>query len=90
MKDNLNVTGGLLLSEAVMMALAPSIGRQEAHELIYQVSQKAYVNGQSLNQALKDTPKIVKRFTSKEIDELLTPSTYTGLSGFFVDRILAN
>ncbi len=88
MRRNLDITNGLLLSEAVMMALAPIIGRQEAHELIYQIAQQTAVENGSLNESLKKSPEVSKKLTEKEIDELLNPTTYTGLSGVFVDRVL--
>jgi len=88
MRRNLDITGGLLLSEAVMMALAPIIGRQEAHEIIYQVAQQAAVDGRSLKDALKDVPVVTEKLSEAEIDALLDPAAYTGLSGLFVDRVL--
>jgi len=77
-----------LLSEAVMMALAPMIGRQEAHELIYQIAQRTAVEGGELNEALKKSPEVAEMLSENEIHELLDPTTYTGLSGVFVDRVL--
>ena len=71
-----------------MMALAPIIGRQEAHELIYQIAQQTVVESGSLNKSLKNSPEVSENLTEKEIDELLNPTTYTGLSGVFVDRVL--
>ena len=88
MRRNLDITGGLLLSEAVMMALAPMIGRQEAHELIYQIAQRTAVEGGELNEALKKSPEVAEMLSENEIHELLDPTTYTGLSGVFVDRAL--
>ena len=88
MGSNLNITDGLLLSEAIMMALAPSMGRQEAHELIYKVSQKAFIEGRKLKEVLKEVPKVTEKLTEKDIDHLLEPSSYTGFSGLFVDRVL--
>ena len=89
MRRNLDITNGLLLSEAVMMALAPIIGRQEAHELIYQIAQQTVVESGSLNESLKNSPEVSKNLTENEIDDLLNPTTYTGLSGVFVDLVLS-
>jgi len=88
MRWNLEITGGLLLSEAVMMALAPILGRQEAHELIYQIAQQAAVDGRTLKDALKAVPAVTEKLSDEEIDALLDPAAYTGLSGEFVDRVL--
>ena len=88
MRRNLDITGGLLLSEAVMMALAPMIGRQEAHELIYQIAQRTAVEGGTLNEALRKSPEVTEILSENQIEKLLDPTTYTGLSGVFVDRVL--
>ena len=88
MRRNLDITGGLLLSEAVMMALAPIIGRQEAHELIYQIAQRTAVEVGKFNESLKKSPEVSEILSENEIHKLLDPTTYTGLSGVFVDRVL--
>ena len=38
MRENLDATGGLIASEAVMMALAPHLGRDRAHDLVSEIS----------------------------------------------------
>src|SRR5690606_30307481 len=35
MRENLDLTGGLIVAEAVMMGLAPVLGRQQAHDIVY-------------------------------------------------------
>ena len=88
MRRNLDVTGGLMLSEAVMMKLAPIIGRLEAHEIIYEIAQKAAVNGTAMKDALMAVPKITATLTEEEIDAILDPSTYIGLCAKFVEKVL--
>ena len=89
MRRNLDITGGLMLSEAVMMALAPVLGRQEAHEIIYEAAQKAAVEGRTMKEALGDVPAVMEKFSDTEIDAILDPAAYTGLSAAFVDRVLS-
>jgi len=79
----------LMLSEAVMMALAPVLGRQEAHEIIYEAAQKAAVEGRTMKEALGDVPAVMEKFSDTEIDAILDPAAYTGLSAAFVDRVLS-
>jgi len=90
MRRNLDITAGLMLSEAVMMALAPTIGRQEAHEIVHHTAQQAAVDGQPMKAALMAVPEITKKLTEAEIDAILDPAAYTGLCAQFVDEVLAD
>jgi 3-carboxy-cis,cis-muconate cycloisomerase len=89
MRRNLDVTGGLMLSEAVMMQLAPVLGRQEAHEVVYHAAQQAAVDGRTMKDALMAVPEVAEKLTEAEIDAILDPAAYTGLCAAFVDRVLA-
>ncbi len=90
MRRNLDITLGLTLSEAVMMRLAPVIGRQEAHEVVYQASQQAAIDGRPMKEALMADAGISAKLSEAEIDALLDPAAYTGLCAEFVDRVLEN
>ncbi len=89
MRRNLDVTGGLMLSEAVMMQLAPVLGRQEAHEVVYHAAQQAAVDGRTMKDALMAVPEVAEKLSETEIDAILDPAAYTGLCAAFVDRVLA-
>jgi 3-carboxy-cis,cis-muconate cycloisomerase len=89
MRRNLDVTGGLMLSEAVMMQLAPVLGRQEAHEVVYHAAQQAAVDGRTMKDALMAVPEVAEKLSEAEIDAILDPAAYTGLCAAFVDRVLA-
>ena len=52
MADNLDMSRGLIVAEAVMMGLAPEIGRQEAHDVVYDACRLANENGMMLADAL--------------------------------------
>ncbi len=88
MRRNLDVTGGLILSEAVMMALASVLGRQEAHEIVYQAAQQAAVDRRPMKEALMAVPEIIDILSEAEIDAALDPAAYTGLCAAFVDQVL--
>ena len=90
MRRNLDITGGLMLSEAVMVQLAPVIGRQEAHEIVYQASQQAAVEGRTMKDALMAEPEITAKLSEAEIDALLDPAAYTGRCAEFVDRVVGD
>lgn len=89
MERNLGALQGLLMSEPVMFALAPRVGKQEAHEMVYEVCMQAFEQGRPLREALLATPAIAAVLSAAEMDALLDPHNYTGLAGAFVDQVLA-
>lgn len=89
MRINLDISGGQLLAERVMFALADRLGRQRSHDIVHEVSMAAFANGMPFAAALKAHPEVATRLQPDEIDALLDPSTYVGLSAVFVDRVLA-
>ncbi|MHB8626485.1 MAG: adenylosuccinate lyase [Aggregatilineales bacterium] len=90
MLRNLNASGGLLLAERVMLALGQHIGRQRAHDVIYEAAMMAFEKRLPFEQVLKGNPTVTARLSPETIDTLLDPVQYTGLAGEFVDRVLAN
>jgi len=89
MERNLHAQGGLLMSEAVMMKLGKVLGRQEAHDILYEICMKVFEQGGNLKDALMAHPTIQSNFSRAEVEAMLDPHTYTGLSQYFVDKVLA-
>jgi 3-carboxy-cis,cis-muconate cycloisomerase len=89
MADNLDISRGLIVAEAVMMGLAPQIGRQEAHDMVYDACRLANENGMSLADALSADPRVAGRIDRATIDRLTSPRNYLGLAPAMVDRVLA-
>lgn len=89
MKQNLEMGGGLLMSEAVMMGLAPKVGRGKAHDLVGLASASAIDNGTTLKTAILQTDSIMEHLSEVEVDELLNPLNYTGVASEMIDRVLA-
>ncbi|GAW92810.1 adenylosuccinate lyase [Calderihabitans maritimus] len=87
MYENLNISGGLIMSEAVMLRLAREIGRQKAHDLIYQITMECFEKGIALVEGLCSHPVVGQLLSRDEVEHLLDPVNYTGLSAYFVDRI---
>jgi 3-carboxy-cis,cis-muconate cycloisomerase len=79
MRANLARTGGLITSEAVMLALGRVIGRQAAHEIVYDAT-RAVGPGTSFAAALRADPRITEHLDDSELDALLDPSAHVGLS----------
>lgn len=88
MRKNLDLQGGLIMSEAVMMGLAPKVGKSKAHHLVYAAASKANDTGMTLREALLEDMEIMQHISQTEFDSLLNPSNYTGIAGEMVDRVL--
>ncbi len=78
MKHNLDLTGGLIVAEAVMMGLAPEIGRQEAHDVVYDACREAIEQRVTLFEALMKHQPIVERLGEARLRELTDPANYLG------------
>ena len=90
MLENMLMQDGLPLSEAVMLALGASLGRQTAHDIVYECAMKAHENRLPFRHTLGEHPLIADHLSAQEIDALLDPALYTGLAGQFVDRVIAS
>lgn len=90
MLSNLLMSGGQLVAERVMFALADHLGRQKAHDLVHEISMSAFEKRTPFGDALKAHPEVSSRLSSTEIEALLDPTTYVGLSAEFVDNVLAS
>jgi len=90
MEQNIERSGSLVVSEAIMMALAESLGRQTAHELVREHAMTALESEKSFRAVLEADPRVVDALSDEELDALTNPSTYVGLAESFVDRVLAS
>ena len=89
MRANLDLTGGLIVAEAVMMAAAPKLGRQHAHDVVYGACRQAIEHGGRLADILADMPEVVEALGSREaIECCCDPANYLGLAGEMIDRVL--
>jgi 3-carboxy-cis,cis-muconate cycloisomerase len=89
MAKNLSISRGLIVAEAVMMGLAPQIGRQEAHDVVYDACRRAHEQNMTLADALAADPQVMDRIDRATIDRLTSPGNYLGLAPEMVDRVLA-
>src|SRR5580692_10045190 len=79
MRANLDLGGGLIMAEAVMLDLGAAIGRQHAHDVVYDAAQAAFVEGRSFAELLAADPRVTAHLDPKQIAALLDPTAYTGL-----------
>jgi 3-carboxy-cis,cis-muconate cycloisomerase len=89
MRANLDITHGLIVSEAVMMGLAPVLGRGEAHHVVKHACDVALAEGVSLADALARDPGVSARLDRAAIEQMIDPGNYLGSTQAFIDRILA-
>src|ERR1700726_264866 len=79
MRRNLDLGGGLIMAEAVMLDLGAQIGRQHAHDVVYDAAQSAFVEGRPFGAVLAEDPRVTAHLDRKAIEGLLDPTAYTGL-----------
>ena len=79
MRKNLDLGGGLIMAEAVMLNLGKTIGRQHAHDVVYEAAQAAFVESKSFGSLLAADGRVTAHLNPKQIGALLDPAGYTGL-----------
>lgn len=89
MAANLALTGGLINAEAVSIALAGHVGVRRAHEIVAAACGTASASGRTLSDVLKEDAAAMAHLTPAEMDALLVPDRYLGMSRAFVERVLA-
>jgi adenylosuccinate lyase len=85
MRRNLDLSGGLIMAEAIMLELGTHIGRQRAHDVVYDASQGSVKEGRTFRELLAENKEISDRLTPEQIEALLNPSRYTGLCQQFAE-----
>jgi 3-carboxy-cis,cis-muconate cycloisomerase len=86
---NLKVTHGLLMAEAVAVALAKQVGKMPAHEIVEHAAHRAIESGQPLRDVLVEEKQITRYLSAAEIDDLLEPKNYIGSAQSMINRVLA-
>jgi 3-carboxy-cis,cis-muconate cycloisomerase len=90
MTHNLGATHGLILSEAVAIALAKNIGRSLAHQLVEHAAHRALESGRPLRDLLLEDQQVRAHLSPAEIDALLDPKNYTGAAESMIQQVLAD
>jgi 3-carboxy-cis,cis-muconate cycloisomerase len=90
LRRNLHQLGDLMLSEVAMMALARDLGKSEAHEVVYRASMRAWDTGTSLIELLLEDDEVRNSHVdAAELEALMVPEKYVGVSADLVDRAVA-
>ena len=90
MRRNIDLTHGLVMSEAVMMGLGPTIGREVAHDLVYDICRDALKQQRPLIDLLAEHPQINPHVTRAQLESFCDPMNNLGQAGVMVDRVLAS
>jgi len=89
MRENLDNAKGLPMAEAVMTKLVEKgIGRGDAHELVRTCSLKAVSENRQLLSVLLENPKVAKLLKKKELEEVMNPRNYLGVSDKIVENVV--
>jgi 3-carboxy-cis,cis-muconate cycloisomerase len=88
MRANLDATGGLLMTESVVTALTPSLGRAKAQELVEGAARSALDQGRPVRDLLAELPEVSESIGEDGLDRALAPESYLGAAGQLVDRAI--
>jgi 3-carboxy-cis,cis-muconate cycloisomerase len=88
MAENLELTRGLIFSEAVQMALGSTLGRLAAHDLVEAATARARTEQRHLRDVLAEDPTISKHLSSADLERLFDPVQYLGSAQALIDRVL--
>ena len=86
MRRNVELSGGLIMAEALMLDLGQRIGRQRAHDVIYDLAQAAVTEEKSFQELLAADPAVRERLDDEQIAALLDPARYTGMCRHFAEQ----
>jgi 3-carboxy-cis,cis-muconate cycloisomerase len=89
MRQNLDLTKGLIFAEAVAMALGEKMPRSDAHELVQKACKRAQNARRDLRSVLAQDAIIKANLSDADLDRLFTPANYLGVADQFIDRVLA-
>ncbi|KAF2199962.1 L-Aspartase-like protein [Delitschia confertaspora ATCC 74209] len=89
MLENLYSTRGLIVAEAVMMGLAPHVGRQEAHDIVYEACKESIEGNMSLLDALRKRSEVTEKISGEDLRKLCDAKNYLGSCGLMVDTVLS-
>jgi adenylosuccinate lyase len=79
MRANLDLGGGLIMAEAVMLQLGATIGRQHAHDIVYDAAQAAFIEKKSFADLLAADARVQQHLNADQIRSLIDPTGYVGL-----------
>jgi adenylosuccinate lyase len=89
MRANLDATGGLVMAEAAVAALAGPLGPGRARKLVDEAARRATATGRPLRDTLLEAPEVADRLGADGVEGALDPARYLGSTQALIDRALA-
>ena len=86
MRENLDLSGGLIMAEALMLELGKQIGRQRAHDAVYDAAQASVNESRAFREMLAAEPHVSAALAPAQVEALLDPARYIGLCREFAER----
>ena len=90
MRANLDMTQGLVMAEAVSMALAEKVGKSEAHHIVEAASRRAIETRRHLHEVLAEDTRVTTHIDADTLKGLFDPMAYQGVAQTLIDRLLAS
>lgn len=87
MYQNAMLNKGLDNSECVMMRIAEKLGKDKAHELLYEKAMLVELENKDYLTVLKEDETLYANFTEQELEQMILPENYTGLSSFLAKEM---
>src|SRR5438477_3315210 len=84
-RENLELSGGLMMAEALMLELGKQIGRQRAHDAVYEAAQASVTQARPFRETLADDPHVSAGLTKSQIEGLVDPAAHTGPCRHFAE-----
>jgi len=88
MRQNLDLTNGLIFAESITAALGERISRSQARKLLDTAVERAAKEKCGLRKVLDENPEIKKHLSPQELEKLFDPRNYSGTSGHFIDLVI--
>jgi 3-carboxy-cis,cis-muconate cycloisomerase len=88
MAQNLEITRGLIFSEAVAATLSKHLGKNAAHEALEAACRRAIVENRHLRDVLMEDAEVRKRLSAEDLTRLFDPRNYLGSAGEMIERVL--
>jgi len=89
LRRNTDATADMVMSERLMLSLGERIGKQRAHELVYEITQRAQQEGRLVRDVLDEHGEAFEQLTTQELDEIFDPVSYLGASSILTTRVVA-
>lgn len=90
MRADLDILKGLMQSEGIMLELGKHVGKQTAHGIVYQICMDTFEQHADFCEMLLKNETVAQNMTREQIQNILNPEGYTGLSGEICDRVVAS